>query len=152
MANSRKPALISFPRIILAIVLAWMAARYFPVQRLYHPDAPHFSFAAKHIPPPDLSSPFGHPYYRYSVIPGGAYNGAELERALLNDSIAAEHYTGFRTQDARLISLEEDRYCYLSYRIGDHVYWTRRQVKLIKGEKLLTDGVHYARARCGNRL
>jgi hypothetical protein len=32
------------------------------------------------------------------------------------------------------------------------VYWTRRLITLHKGEKLLTDGVHFARARCGNRL
>jgi hypothetical protein len=152
VANSKKPPLISIPRIVLALVLAWVAARYFPVQRLYHPDASHFTFKAKHIPPPDLRSPFGHPYYRYSVIPGGAYSRAELERALQNDSIAGAHYSGFRIQDVRLVKLEQERYCYLSYRIGDHVYWTRRQIKLVKGEKLLTDGVHYARARCGNRL
>jgi hypothetical protein len=152
VASSRKPPLITIPRIALALALAWVAARYFPIQNLFRSNTSHFVFQARHIPAPDLSSPFGHPYYRYSVIPGGAYSRVELERALSNDSVAAAHYTGFRTQDARIISLEEDRHCYLSYRVGDRVYWTRRLVKLTKGEKLLTDGVHYARARCGNRL
>jgi hypothetical protein len=40
----------------------------------------------------------------------------------------------------------------VSYRIGDKVYWTRRRITLHKGEKLLTDGVYFARAGGGNRL
>jgi hypothetical protein len=44
------------------------------------------------------------------------------------------------------------RTVYLSYRIGGHVYWTRRRVTLHPGEKLITDGRKTARARCGNRV
>jgi hypothetical protein len=41
---------------------------------------------------------------------------------------------------------------YLSYRRGKHVYWTRKQTTLHKGEKLLTDGEITARTRCGNQV
>ncbi len=41
---------------------------------------------------------------------------------------------------------------YLSYRKGGSVFWTRKPVDLPPGETLLTDGVLYARARCGNQV
>jgi hypothetical protein len=44
------------------------------------------------------------------------------------------------------------RTAYVSYRIGNHVYWTRRRIKLHKGEKVITDGKMTARARCANRV
>ena len=41
---------------------------------------------------------------------------------------------------------------YVSYRLGDRVFWTAKTLKLAKGEAVITDGVNEARARCGNRL
>jgi hypothetical protein len=96
--------------------------------------------------------PFGHPYYRYSIIPGGAYSQTELRQALASDKVAAAHFADFRVADTRVTTLDQDRYSYVSYRIGDRVFWTSQPVLLLKGEELLTDGVHLARTRCGNRL
>jgi hypothetical protein len=41
---------------------------------------------------------------------------------------------------------------HVSYRIGDDVFWTKKPLLLKAGERLLTDGEHYARTRCGNQL
>ncbi|MCX6629854.1 MAG: hypothetical protein NTW28_19730, partial [Candidatus Solibacter sp.] len=72
--------------------------------------------------------------YPYSVIRGGAYSVAELDAALRADSVAAAHYAVFDRAQMHI------------------TYWTRRKVQLAAEEPLLTDGVHSARARCGNRV
>lgn len=146
--------------LVLALALGGAGAHYFPVQRLFYQMQRLFSqkpetltvVAAPHIPAPQLSTPFGHPYYPYSVIPGGAHSRAELEKALAGDSTAAKHYSDFIVDNTRIVTLDKDRQYHVSYRIGDKIYWTRRVLTLHKGEQLLFDGVHYARARCGNRL
>lgn len=90
--------------------------------------------------------------YPYSVIPGGVESVRELRSALAHDAVAARHYQGFDVSKARLIRLTQDRETYVSYRMGNRVYWTSKKLKLRKGETILTDGRHDARTRCGNRL
>jgi hypothetical protein len=97
-------------------------------------------------------SPGARPVYAYSVIRGGAYNATELIRALDRDSVAERHYGVFRPRLVHTTGADFARPVYLSYRIGDAIYWTRRPVSLPRGEALLTDGENYARARCGNRI
>ena len=92
------------------------------------------------------------PVYSYSVIPGGVSSAQSLQAALHRDPVAAAHYAGFQVQAARLIRLTSERRAHVSYRIGDTIYWTRQQVTLHVGETLLTDGLHFARTRCGNRI
>jgi len=94
----------------------------------------------------------GRRVYRYSVIPGGAYSPEELRQALDSDEVAARHYAVFRRAS---LQTEPSRFVqpvYLSYRVGDAVYWTRQPVALAPHETLLTDGANFARARCGNRV
>jgi hypothetical protein len=151
--SAKKIRVITLTRILCALALAWAAAHYFPLQRFSSAQPSHPAFfqvkAASHA---SASTPFGHPYYRYSVIPGGAYTAEELKTALAHDPVAASHYTGFRVDKTHIVTLQSDRVCYVSYRVGDKLYWTRRPITLHKGEPLLTDGVHYARTRCGNRV
>jgi hypothetical protein len=90
--------------------------------------------------------------YPYSVIRGGAYNATELIHALDRDSVAEQHYSVFRRRLVHTAAADFARPVYLSYRIGDAIYWTRRPVSVPRGEALLTDGENYARARCGNRI
>lgn len=92
------------------------------------------------------------PVYSYSVIPGGVSSAQGLQAALRRDPIAAAHYAGFRVQDARLIHLTSERRAHVSYRMGDNIYWTRKEITLHAGETLLTDGTNFARTRCGNRI
>jgi len=90
--------------------------------------------------------------YLYSVIPGGAYNGVELRSAVINDPLVREHYRDFALDRARTVVLREDRQQYVSFRIAGSIFWSKKRLLIPKGELLLTDGTHYARTRCGNRL
>ncbi len=90
--------------------------------------------------------------YPFSVVPGGIENGAEVAQALARDPVVEAHYDGFRADRARVVLLTEPRLVHVSYRVKDKVYWTRKKVKLRKGEKLITDGKELIRARCGNRI
>jgi hypothetical protein len=92
------------------------------------------------------------PDYPYSIIPGGAYSNAELRFANKQDPVVREHYSNFNVRDAQMVQLTADRYQYVSYRLQNKVYWTKKKLRIPKGEVLLTDGPSFARARCGNRL
>lgn len=92
------------------------------------------------------------PNYPYSIIPGGAYSGAELRYADQEDPVVKEHYADFNMRKVQMVQLKEDRYQYVSYRLRKKVYWTKKKLRIPKGEVLLTDGGNWARARCGNRL
>jgi len=91
-----------------------------------------------------------HPVYRYSVIPGGAHNRAELVDAVNRDEVVAGHYRTVSLDRVRGERLTKARQAYVSYRINDRVYWTKHKVTLPAGEAILTDGKTTIRARCGN--
>lgn len=92
------------------------------------------------------------PVYPYSIIRGGAYSKAELVDSLDTDPVAARHYANFHRSWVYVTRSSFMQPVYLSYRVGNAVYWTSRPVPLPKGEPLLSDGTNYARARCGNRI
>lgn len=99
-----------------------------------------------------LTSPEIRKVYPYSVIPGGLRSAVELRQAVLRDRVVANHYAGFDVSRARIENLTEAREVYVSYRIDERVYWTRKRLRLSKGETIVTDGVNSARTRCGNRI
>lgn len=92
------------------------------------------------------------PVYPYSVVPGGVRNVAELKWAAEHDPVVAAHYAGFDYDHARVVRLVLAQTAYVSYRIGNKVYWTRRRIKLRKGETVITDGKMTARTRCANQV
>lgn len=92
------------------------------------------------------------PVYPYSVVPGGVEDVRELKWAANHDPVVAAHYAGFDYDHARVERVTVDQTVFVSYRIGNHIYWTRHRLKLHKGEKLITDGKITARARCANRI
>jgi hypothetical protein len=94
----------------------------------------------------------GRPLYPYSVIPGGAANPQELKTAVEHDSVVAAHYADFNLANAHVVRQDADRPMYVSYRLGDRVFWSTRALVIHKGENLISDGTHEARTRCGNRL
>jgi len=98
-----------------------------------------------HVQPP-------RPVYPYSVVPGGVEDARELKWAAEHDPVVAAHYAGFDYERAQVVRLTLARTVYVSYRIGNHIYWTRRRITLHKGEKLITDGRMTARSRCANRV
>ncbi|MGD0269047.1 MAG: PEP-CTERM sorting domain-containing protein [Candidatus Sulfotelmatobacter sp.] len=92
------------------------------------------------------------PVYPYSVVPGGVANAKELKWVAEHDPVVAAHYAGFDYDRAQLVRLTLARTVYVSYRIGNRIYWTRRRLTLHKGETLITDGRMMARTRCANRV
>jgi hypothetical protein len=92
------------------------------------------------------------PVYPYSVVSGGVRDAHELKWAAQHDPVVASHYAGFDYDHARVVRLLLARAAYVSYRIGNNVYWTRHRVKLKKGENIITDGKIIVRSRCGNRV
>lgn len=92
------------------------------------------------------------PVYAYSVVPGGIRDAQELKWVAQHDPVVASHYAGFDYDHARVVRLVLARTAYVSYRIGNRVYWTRHRISLKKGETVITDGKITARSRCGNRV
>jgi hypothetical protein len=66
--------------------------------------------------------------------------------------VVAAHFSDFSAPRSRIVSLKADKTAYVAYRVNDKVFWTKKKVKLAKGQRLITNGVNYARARCGNRI
>jgi len=97
-------------------------------------------------------APSSRPVYPYSVVAGGVEDAKELKWVAEHDPIVGAHYAGFNYAHAQVVRLTLARSVYLSYRIGNHIYWTHRRVTLHKGEKVITDGSMTARTRCGNRV
>lgn len=89
--------------------------------------------------------------FPYSVIPGGVRDAHELQSAA-KDPVVAEHYSDFRIVRAHTMRLDRPTLMYVSYRLNNHVYWTRNRMTIPAGETLISDGENYARVRCGNRL
>ena len=90
--------------------------------------------------------------FPYSIIPGGVESSQELKKAVLTDPIVAQHYSDFDLTKVRRVTLSTPQLMYVSYRIGNNVFWTKRKLTLPKGETMLTDGHAMARTRCGNRV
>jgi hypothetical protein len=92
------------------------------------------------------------PVYPYSVVPGGVRDAKELKWVAEHDPVVAAHYAGFDYERAQVVRLALARTVYVSYRIGNKIYWTHRRLTLHKGETLITDGRMMARTRCANRV
>ena len=68
---------------------------------------------------------------------------------MLNPAVA-DHYKAFDLAKLRQVTLSTDLVGYVSYRYGDQIYWTAKQIRLKAGETVFTDGQHIARGRCLN--
>jgi hypothetical protein len=100
----------------------------------------------------DANSAASRAFYPYSVIPGGAQTPGELRNAVANDSVVRSHYADFVVANTHLERLEKTQAFYVSYRIGNSIFWTKNPLTVRAGEAILTDGANMARTRCGNRL
>jgi hypothetical protein len=90
--------------------------------------------------------------YPYSIIPGGIQTPEDLREVSEHDFIVGSHYAGFDFRNARIVTLDQPKLVYLSYRMGGKLFWTGKRISLHKGEKLITDGRMTARTRCANRI
>lgn len=87
--------------------------------------------------------------YPYSIVPGGAQNVHEAKIDMSDPAVKA-HYAGFNLDQLREEKLKTDLVGYVSYRMGDSIYWTSKKLTLRAGETVFTDGTHIARGRCLN--
>jgi hypothetical protein len=92
------------------------------------------------------------PNYRYSVVAGGVHSAADVVNAVRRDPVVRAHYAGVSLSDVRVTQAPARWEAYMSYRIGDRVYWTSKKIALAEGEAVVTDGVTTIRARCGNLI
>ena len=90
--------------------------------------------------------------YPYSVVPGGVKDPGDLRSVAARDYVVRRHFAHFDFSHAQLVRVTQAREVYLSYRIRNTVFWTRKKVRLRPGELLLTDGKITARAHCGNQI
>ena len=90
--------------------------------------------------------------YPYSVVPGGVKNADALRAVAAHDAAVARHYSNFNFEKAHIERISAPREVYVSYRIRDTIFWTRKKILLPAGELLLTDGAIAARAKCGNQI
>src|SRR6185503_73029 len=90
--------------------------------------------------------------YPFSVVPGGVYSPEEFADALAADAAVGAHYGDVTPAALHVENVDSPRAAYMSYRIGDQIYWTKRKLALHEGEQVLSDGSVTIRGRCGNRL
>lgn len=102
------------------------------------------------VPAPDFRA--GRAVFPYSVIPGGVRDQEELWQSILHDPVVAEHYRDIRPAAMFPMRLAIDTDGYVSYRIGNQLFWTRQLVRIKKGELVLTDRHSMIRGRCGNQI
>lgn len=153
LRKSRKGRAGSKPGLCLAPLLA-AALISFPVvlKRPHSSCTFNQSFCANPETPAGQITAAMRPVYPYSVLPGGAYDAREPDTKLEKDDVAARHYSTFDRAHVTTLKSSSERKVYVSYRRGHAIYWTAMPVRLAAGELLLSDGLHYARARCGNRI
>jgi hypothetical protein len=145
---------------LAVLTLAFLAYSFYPLFQHHSPFISDSASASESsltldvsaIPP--LPEKFSAPQlvFPYSVIPGGVHNSRELSEAVRREPVVAAHYAQFSVVRARVIRLPRDKLAYVSYRLGNHIYWTKTKVTLHRGETLLSDGQLLARTRCGNRI
>ena len=75
-----------------------------------------------------------------------------MREAMRDDPVVEAHYAGLKPAGFRAEALPANRKGYVSYRIRDKIYWTRRMVTLQAGETVFTDGETMVRGRCGNLI
>jgi len=108
-------------------------------------ESPHFGEKQKN----EYSRP---QIYPYSVVKGGVHSIQELRSAIWRDPIVARHYSNFKLDRARIIKAKAAENFHVSYRIGQEIFWTKKKLRVAKGERFITDGRNIVRTRCANML
>jgi hypothetical protein len=156
-------ALVTAGMVLLLAAVCWQnLARYLPLPTLHASNVLPESFWTRGDVRSKLAlmaqrqmvrvSRAGLATYPYSVIPGGVRDAADLQEHAARDYVVRRHFAGFNYKHARLVRSGKNREVYLSYRVREHIYWTRKKVRLLEAELLVTDGAITARARCGNQI
>jgi hypothetical protein len=90
--------------------------------------------------------------FPWSVVSGGVDSATAMRAAMQEDPVVEAHYAGLNPAFFQAEVLPAKRQGYVSYRIRDKIYWTRKKVTLQTGETVLSDGQFLVRGRCGNLI
>ncbi len=90
--------------------------------------------------------------FPFSVVPGGTVSKQEVQHRVAADPVVRQHYAGLQFDKLKPFRLTQPGQGYVSYRIGNKIFWTSRRLYLKPGEVLLSDGINVLRGRCGNRV
>jgi hypothetical protein len=136
------------PLILVAVVVTSVAA-VIEVRRYVHrhPASPVLSSIQK--PAKVVVQQEKEKVYPYSVVPGGAKTVAEAKKAM-HDPAVKNHYAAVDFSKLKQVTLTSDLVGYVSYRVGDKIYWTSKKLRIRAGETVFTDGEHVVRGRCLN--
>jgi MYXO-CTERM domain-containing protein len=86
------------------------------------------------------------------VVPGGVHSKQQIAEVMKKDPVVAEHFMKVTPSEMEPVVLQKDKKAYVSYRVGDKVFWTKDKVTLKGGERVFTDGKTTLRERCGNQV
>src|SRR4030042_2271209 len=119
---------------------------------LYVEDVNRLKHNMHHLIKKQKDGEFRRQVYPCSVVDGGVHSVQELRSAIWRDPVVAKHYLNFKLDRARVTEAKADRDFHVSYRIGGGIFWTKKRLKIAKGERLITDGTNFTRTRCANVL
>ncbi len=92
------------------------------------------------------------PVFPYSIVEGGVFTPLELKLAKQKDPVVEKHYRNVKADALKPLRLTADTSAYVSYRVGNLVFWTADKINLKRGELVLSDGKNWVRGRCGNLI
>ncbi len=69
-----------------------------------------------------------------------------------SDPLLRERFATFDWEKARLVSIPSETLVHVSYRKDGQIAWTRRKLRLRRGEKVITDGAVTVRTYCCNEI
>lgn len=110
------------------------------------------STVSKPSPQQSTVEQMAHPVFALSVVPGGVWSPADVKRVTVDDYIVRTLYNSVNFGLVHEHRTKLDMAVYVSYRRGQHVFWTKGAHTIKAGERLYTDGAHMIRGRCGNLL
>src|ERR1041384_91526 len=74
------------------------------------------------------------PVYRHSIVAGGAYSRSEVANAIRQDGVVAAHYADIDVDRVHATTVTPARAVYVSYRVGDRVFWAKKPGRRWPGE------------------
>ena len=110
------------------------------------------SFHAEELPEDHKVDLSKRQVFPFSVVAGGTVTRDEVRTRVASDAVVREHYKGIQIDKLKPFRLTKPAQGFVSYRIGNRIFWTAKRLYLKPGEILLSDGANMIRGRCGNRI
>ncbi len=99
---------------------------------------------------PEVPAPEA-PWYglcaRYSIR-----SPEDFRATVASDPLLRERFAAFDWDRARLVSIPSETLVHVSYRKDGQIAWTRRKLRLRRGERVITDGAVTVRTYCCNEI